>query len=358
LNSDTRMSDPETQTQEELGAQMSFLDHLDELRRRLVNSIVFITIAFIFCFWVSDDIFAFLSVPIRRALSEAQRREVPVTGLTGNEQVLPLSTLKEGDRGRFIFSEATKLGTGVIQPGASVNSVAVTDQDGHLSLFTDEPIYTSSAVIPKGVRLPVTLGPDAKDPTVSDEKLIVTTAQESFTLLVTVSLYAAIALSVPWLLLQVWGFISPALYRHERAYVTPFILLSSVSFVGGAAFAYYILFPPAVSYLLGLAEDFRPLLRATDYFDLITLIMLAMGLIFQMPAITYVLSRIGIVSANFLIKSWKLALIIILIVAAVVSPTGDIPNLMLFATPMMALYLVSIFIAWIFGKKRTVEETA
>ena len=100
-----------------------------------------------------------------------------------------------------------------------------------------------------------------------------------------------------------------------------------------------------------------PLLRATDYFDLITLIMLAMGLIFQMPAITYVLSRIGLVSAPFLMKSWKFALVIILIVAAVVSPTGDIPNLLLFATPMIVLYVFSIVIAWIFGRKRTAEET-
>ncbi len=349
------MDELEKGDNDELGSQMSFLDHLDELRKRLVNSVIFIVIAFVFCFWVSDDIFSFLSVPIRRALSEAQRREVPVTGLTGNELVLPLNTLKEGDRGRFVFSESTKLGTGVIQPGASVNSVVVNDTNGQPSLFTDEPIYTNTAVIPKGIRLPVDLA-NTTDSGLSDEKLIVTTAQESFTLLVTVSLYSAIALSVPWLLLQIWGFISPALYRHERSYVTPFILLSSISFVGGAAFAYYILFPPAVGYLLGLAEEFRPLLRATDYFDLITIIMLAMGLIFQMPAITYVLSRIGIVSAPLLIKSWKIALIVILIVAAVVSPTGDIPNLMLFATPMMALYAVSIFIAWVFGKKRTAEE--
>lgn len=349
------MDELEKGDNDELGSQMSFLDHLDELRKRLVNSVIFIVIAFVFCFWVSDDIFSFLSVPIRRALSEAQRREVPVTGLTGNELVLPLNTLKEGDRGRFVFSESTKLGTGVIQPGASVNSVVVNDTNGQLSLFTDEPIYTNTAVIPKGIRLPVDLA-NTTDSGLSDEKLIVTTAQESFTLLVTVSLYSAIALSVPWLLLQIWGFISPALYRHERSYVTPFILLSSISFVGGAAFAYYILFPPAVGYLLGLAEEFRPLLRATDYFDLITIIMLAMGLIFQMPAITYVLARIGIVSAPLLIKSWKIALIVILIVAAVVSPTGDIPNLMLFATPMMALYAVSIFIAWVFGKKRTAEE--
>jgi sec-independent protein translocase protein TatC len=80
--------------------------------------------------------------------------------------------------------------------------------------------------------------------------------------------------------------------------------------------------------------------------------MLAMGIIFQMPAITYVLSRIGLVSAALLIRSWKIALVVILIVAAVVSPTGDIPNLMLFATPMMFLYVVSIFIAWFFGRRR------
>ncbi len=347
------MDENDIDKSDELGPQMSFLDHLDELRKRLVNSVIIIIVAFIGCWFASQAIFNFLSVPIRKALSEAQRREVPVVGRSGDEAVLPLSSLKEGDTGRYIFSESTKLGTGVVQPGASVNSVVATDSNGELSLFTDEPIYTNNAVIPKGVRLPLKLGPDANNPDVSDEKLIVTTAQESFTLYVTVSLYTAIAVSIPLLLLQVWGFISPALYKHERSYVTPFVLLSSVSFVGGAAFAYYILFPPAVGYLLGLGEDFRPLLRATDYFDLITIIMLAMGLIFQMPAITYVLARIGIVTAKFLVQSWKIALIVILIVAAVVSPTGDIPNMMLFATPMMALYIVSIFIAWIFGKKRT-----
>ncbi|HMQ03520.1 MAG TPA: twin-arginine translocase subunit TatC [Pyrinomonadaceae bacterium] len=340
---------------EELGSQMSFLDHLDELRRRLIRSVIIVVIAFIICFFLSDRIFDFLSVPIRRALSEAQRRDVPVVGLTGNEEVRPITELKEGDRGRFVFSESTKIGNGVIAPGSSVSAVALPDADGKLSLFSDEPIITGSAVIPKGVRLPLVIGPDAVPGSVGEEKLIVTTAQESFTLLVTVSLYSAVAFSVPLLLIQVWGFISPALYKHERAYVTPFVLLSSISFVGGAAFAYYILFPPAVRYLLGLASDFRPLLRATDYFDLITLIMLAMGLIFQMPAIAYVLSRIGLISAGFMLRSWKIALIVILIVAAVVSPTGDIPNLLLFSSPMFVLYGFSIFIAWLFGRKRVTE---
>ena len=343
---------PEETNSEELGKQMSFLEHLDEFRRRLVNSVIIVVIAFILCWFVSDKIYNFLSVPIRHALSEANRREVPIDGKTGNEKVLPINTLAEGVTGRYVFDKATTLGIGVVSSGTSVLARVEKDATGKIGLFTDEPIFTNNAVIPKGIRLPVDFeGKDLNEAS-ADERLIVTTAQEGFTLYVTVSLYAAIALSIPLLLFQIWGFISPALYRHERAYVTPFIALSTISFVIGAAFAYYILFPPAVKYLLGLSSEFQLMLRATDYFDFITLIMLAMGIIFQMPAITYVLSRIGLVSAALLIRSWKIALIVILIVAAVVSPTGDIPNLMLFATPMMFLYIISIFIAWFFGRRR------
>lgn len=343
---------------ERLSGEMSFLEHLDELRKRLVNSVIIILVAFVFCWFVSDKIYDFLSVPVRRALSEAQRREVPIQGLTGNEKILPINQLKEGETVKYVFDKATKIGVSVLSPGTSVQAIVGTDIEGEIGLFTSEAITTSNAIIPKGVRLPLDFQTEALSEPSADESLIVTTATEPFTLYVTVSLYAAIGLAIPLLLWQIWGFISPALYKHERKYVTPFILLSSISFVGGAAFAYYVLFPPAVRYLLGLGEDFRLLLRATDYFDFITLIMLAMGIIFQMPAITYVLARIGIVSAGFLIKSWKYALIIILIVAAFISPTADIPNLMLFALPMMVLYVISIFIAWFFGRKRKIEAAA
>ncbi len=343
----------EVNVEEELDGQMSFLDHLDEFRKRLVKSVIIVVIAFCLCWFISDKLYNFLSIPIRQALSEAERRSVPVEGLTGDEKVLPLSNLQVGDTGRYVFDQATTLGIGVVSPGTSVLAKVENDAKGKIGLFTEEPIITSNAVIPKGLRLPVNLENPNQNNVPAEEKMTVTTAVEPFTLYVTVSLYAAIAISIPFLLWQIWGFISPALYRHERAYVTPFIGLSTISFVIGAAFAYYILFPPAVKYLLGLGSgDFRLLLKASDYFDFITLIMLAMGIIFQMPAITYVLARIGIVSAEFLVKSWKISLVIILIVAAVVSPTGDIPNMMLFAAPMMGLYVISIFIAWFFGKKR------
>jgi sec-independent protein translocase protein TatC len=341
------------------GGQMLFLEHLDELRKRLVNSVIIIVVAFAACWFVSDTIYNFLSIPIRRALSEAARSELQVGGKTGQERILNLDQLKEGDTGRYIFDKATKLGPAVISPGTSVLAEVGHDTTGSPGLFTTETLITNNAIISKGVRLPIPFDGIAQSTPSADERMIVTTAQEQFTMYVTVSLYSGIALAVPLLLWQIWMFISPALYRHERSYVTPFIGLSTISFVLGAAFAYYILFPPAARYLLNIGEgEFQLLLRASDYLDLITIIMLAMGLIFQMPAITYVLSRIGIVSAGFLARSWKIALVIILIVAAVVSPTGDIPNMMLFATPMMVLYVVSIFIAWLFGKQRQTEVSA
>lgn len=352
------MDELETGREPEAGGQMSFLEHLDELRKRLVKSVVIVVIAFLFCFWASDEIFRFLEVPIRRALSEVERHELPLGGLSGDEHIIPLKSLKEGDAGRYIFDRSTKLGIIVVAPGTSVASIVQIDANGSPGLFTNEPIVTSNGVVPSGIRLPVDLMADAQNEPTADERLVVTTAPETFTLLVSVSIYSAIALSIPFLLWQIWGFISPALYRHERAYVTPFIGLSTISFVGGAAFAYYILLPPALKYLIGLASEFRPLLRATDYFDFITLIMLAMGIIFQMPAVSYVMARIGILTPGLLLRSWKISLIVILIVAAVVSPTADVVNMMLFATPMMALYIVSIFIAWFFGRKRQTTAEA
>jgi sec-independent protein translocase protein TatC len=339
--------------EEELGGQMSFLDHLDELRKRLMRSVVFVFLAMMFCWFFSDRIYSFLAVPVERALAEAQRRQLPIAGLTGNEAIQGLTSLKENDLGRYVFPEETKLGTSVIPPGASVTARVAKDAQGQLGLFTDEQLYAGNTVIPKGVRLPVDFQSLPKASSGINDKLIVTTALEPFSLYIKVSLYAAICLSVPFLLLQIWGFVSPGLYPHERGYVTPFIALSSVSFVLGAMFAYYVIFPPAAKYLLGLGADFRLLLKASDYFDFIILVMLGMGLVFQMPAVTYVLARIGLVTASFLIRIWKTAGIVILIAAALLSPTSDIPNMMLFAAPMLVLYCISIFIAWIFAKPRT-----
>ncbi len=347
-------ADMPTETPEpRLGGHMPLLDHLDELRRRIIRSAVFIFLALIACWFVSNSIYNFLAHPVRQALADAQQRQLPVDGRTGRETILPLSFVKEGDAGRYVFTQATKVGACVIPMGATVQAVMGRDEKGVVGLFTDEPLYAGALMIPKGIRLPFDINAPPDSQSGFDDKLIVTTAMEPFSLYLKVALYAAICLSVPFLLWQIWGFMSPALYPHERGYAMPFIGLSTISFVIGAAFAYYIIFPPAAAYLLGLGQDFRLLLKADDYFDFIILVMLAMGLVFQMPAITYVLARIGLVTAGFLLRSWRISLIVILAAAAILSPTNDIPNMMLFAAPMIVLYIISIFVAWVFGRERT-----
>ena len=339
--------------EEELGGQMSFLEHLDELRRRLIRSFLFVFIAAIVCWFISQPVYRFLAAPVERALADAQRRQLPIAGVTGTETIQTLASLKENDLGRYVFLDETKLGNSLIPAGASVMARALKDAQGRLALYSDEALYTGNTVIPKGVRLPSDADSQAPAYSGINDKLIVTTALEPFSLYVKVSLYAAICLSVPFLLWQIWGFVSPGLYPHERSYVTPFVTLSSISFVLGAAFAYYVLFPPAAKYLLGLGSEFRLLLKANDYFDFIILVMLGMGIVFQMPAVTYVLARIGLVTARLMIRIWRAALIVILVSAAILSPTNDIPNMLLFAAPMFVLYLISILVAWIFNKPRT-----
>jgi sec-independent protein translocase protein TatC len=349
-----KKSDEENDSgEEELGGQMSFLEHLDELRKRLIRSIVFVFVAAMICWFVSGPIYRFLARPVLHALTEAQQhRSVTIAGLNGQVSIVPLSSLKLNDKLRFIFPDPTSLGKAAIPAGASVAARVDKDSLGNVGLYTDEPLSAGNEVVPQDVRLPVDLtkGYD-KLPDIND-KLVVTTALEPFALYVKVSLYAAIGLSVPFLLWQIWAFVAPGLYPHERKYVTPFISLSSIFFVLGAACAYYLIFPPAAKYLLGLGQDFRLLLKADDYFDFIILLMLGMGLVAQMPAITYVLARIGLVTAGWMLRVWRMAVIIILIVAAVLSPTNDVPNMLLFAAPMFVLYVISIIVAWICGRER------
>ena len=347
------IKEAEKENRDELGGQMSFLEHLDELRTRLIRSIVFIFLAATLAWFVSDRIYSFLARPVQRALAEAQqRRRVTIVGLNGQVATLPLNSLKKDDRVRFVFPEARQLGPANIPAGASVIARVDKDSQGNIGLFTDEPLTAGNELVPKDVRLPIDLNKGYDKLTDPNDKLVVTTALEPFALYVKVSLYAALAVSIPFLLWQIWAFVSPGLYPHERKYVTPFITLSSVFFVLGAATAYYLIFPPAAKYLLGLGQDFRLLLKADDYFDFIILLMLGMGLVAQMPAITYVLARMGLVTARWMLKVWRVAIIVILIVAAVVSPTNDIPNMLLFALPMFVLYAISIVVAWVSGRER------
>jgi sec-independent protein translocase protein TatC len=339
--------------EEDLGGQMSFLEHLDELRTRLIRSMIFVVLAAFLCWFVSDRIYNFLARPVLRALAEAQQqRRVNVVGPNGQLSTLLLNSLKPNDRVRFVFPDLTRLGPAAIQPGTSVLARVDFDSQGQVGLFTDEPLMVGNDVVPKDVKLPIDLNRGYDKLPDINSMLVVDTAGGAFALYVKVSLYAALALSVPFLLWQIWAFVSPGLYPHERKYVTPFIGLSTIFFVLGAATAYYLIFPPAAKYLLGLGQDFRLLLKADEYFDFIILLMLGMGFVSQMPAITYVLARIGLLTAGWMLRIWRTAVVVILIVAAVLSPTSDVPNMLLFAAPMFVLYVISVLVAWISGRKR------
>ncbi len=190
--------------------------------------------------------------------------------------------------------------------------------------------------------------------------LIYTEPTEAFILWVWMAFLAGLMLAMPIIVWQVWLFIAPGLYAKEKKLAIPFIVLATVGFLAGAAFTHYLLFPWMWTFFASFATDkltFLP--RIEPVFDLYVKMILGMGLVFQMPAIVYALARIGLVTARFLIKSFKYAILIIFILAAVITPSGDMLTQTLFALPMIGLYLISILIAWIFGKprrKQPVEE--
>ena len=183
--------------------------------------------------------------------------------------------------------------------------------------------------------------------------LIYTEPTEAFMLYVKIALLAGLVIAAPLIMYQLWRFIAPGLYAHEKRFAIPFILMSSAFFVGGAAFNHYVLFPLAWVFLAGFSNDYLMMMpRVASVFSLYAMLMLAMALIFEMPAVVLILARMGIVTASFLWRHIKYAVLIIFITAAVITPTGDMVTQSLMAGPMIVLYLLSILLALVFGKKR------
>ena len=251
-------TDPE-QDEQELSGQMSFLDHLEELRKRIINSLIAIGIAVGVCWTFADALFKTVQRPI----------------------------LKSGI-----------------------------------------------------------------------DKLVVSTPTEGFNLELKLALMAAVFLASPFVLGQVWLFISPGLYKHERRYALPFIFFSSLLFVLGGLFGYFVAFPFALKFLLEWEKNMgvTTLINASEYFDLFIMVELGLAIIFEIPAVIFVLSRIGLVSGPFLLRNTRYAILVAFIVAAVITPTTDIPNMLMMAGPMVLLYMLGVVVAYVFGKKRTLPS--
>jgi sec-independent protein translocase protein TatC len=247
----------ELEEQEELSGQMSFLDHLEELRRRILHSLIAVGVAFAACWIFADDIYS-----VFRHLIEST--------------------------------------------GAQINQ----------NEFT-----------------------------------------EAFTVQLKMAFMAAIFLSSPFLLAQIWLFVSPGLYRRERRYALPFIFFASILFVLGGLFAYYIALPVGLKFLIDFGKNLgmSSLINVSSAFDLVFALEVGMGIVFEIPAIIFLLSRLGIVSGPFLLRNIKYAVLGCFIAAAIITPTGDIGNMMILAVPMIALYALGILVAFVFGKKRRTD---
>jgi sec-independent protein translocase protein TatC len=251
---------PPEEDDESAGARMSFLDHLDELRRRIVNSCIAIAVGVAATFYWIDTIFNFILAPTRAAL-------------------------------------------------------------------------------PPGV------------------KLIYTQPGEAFSLYITIALIAGAVVASPFIMLQVWLFIAPGLYSNEKKLAIPFVLFTTIGFLAGAAFNHYISFPYLMIFFGSFnTPDLAFMPKLEDVFGLYSKMLIGMGLVFQMPAVVFFLAKMKIVTARFLIKNFKYAFLIIFVVAAVITPSGDMMTQAIFAAPMIGLYLLSIVIAWAFGPKRLTQQ--
>ena len=178
------------------------------------------------------------------------------------------------------------------------------------------------------------------------EKLVYLNPTEPFNLYLKVAFLAGLFVTSPFVLYQVWLFISPGLYRNEKRYVLPFMFSTVFLFLGGGLFAYKMVYPAALNFLIDYGKQFQPMITIGEYTDLFLTIMLGMGVIFEMPILVFFLSMMGIVSPRWMWHNVRYSILVIFIVAAILTPTTDILNMCLFAAPMVGLYILSIGVAW------------
>lgn len=190
------------------------------------------------------------------------------------------------------------------------------------------------------------------------EKLVYLNPTEPFNLYLKVAALAGLFLTCPFVLYQVWLFIAPGLYRNEKRYVGPFLFSTVALFVAGGYFGYKIVYPAALDFLIGYGSKFQPMITIAEYTQLFLTIILGMGLIFEMPILIFFLALMGIVSAGFMWKNFRYSILVIFIIAAIVTPTTDILNMCIFAAPMIALYVLSIGVAWAVHPKQRAARRA
>src|SRR5581483_1567199 len=231
---------------------MSFLDHLEELRRRLVYSMIAIAAGFFVCWGYAEKIFGIMQAPISEALT------------------------KNGAAPKLVFLNPT----------------------------------------------------------------------EPFNLYLKIAFMAGLFVAPPFVLYQVWLFISPGLYRNEKKYLVPFMVSTVGLFLAGGLFGYKMVFPAALTFLIDYGKQFQPMITINEYIDLFLTIIIGLGVVFEMPILVFFLALMGIVTAGWMWRNVRYAILAIFVIAAILTPTTDILNMCLFAAPMVVLYILSIGVAY------------
>src|SRR5579862_3654718 len=188
-----------------------------------------------------------------------------------------------------------------------------------------------------------------------EDKLIFTHPAGYLNLVIQSGLYVGVVLASPYVLYQVWLFVSPGLYRHERKALAGFIAPTVGLFLGGITFAYYVILPYLMRFLVGFQGNgpFTPLISIEEYFDLVLIVLLGVGVVFELPMLIFFLTLFGIVTPQFLWKNLRYAILLIAIVAAIITPTPDATTMLVFMAPMIMLYLIGIAVsAFVVRSKR------
>jgi sec-independent protein translocase protein TatC len=292
--------------------RLTIVDHLDELRSRLITCAVAFVVIFVICFWQNHALLDFLNQPLEASTPTAQDQK-------GSGR-LSQAAAAQRQVGEGLAAAAT--GFEAIQRERAI-SPATKALLGRVVAQVNEAAQAMPRTNP--VRKPITTG-----------------VGEPFTATLTVVAYFSLLFSLPILLYQAYAFILPAFSPTERKVALPLMLMVPFLFIGGVAFGYFLVLPPAISFLQNFNDtDFDVLLQARDYYRFAAMALLSTGLIFQLPVGLLALNQAGIVSARQLRSSWRYAIVAIAVVAAIL-PGVDPVTTVILMVPLLALYGLSI----------------
>jgi len=178
------------------------------------------------------------------------------------------------------------------------------------------------------------------------------TLTEPFMTYIKVSFLTALFAVSPYVFYQLWKFVAPGLYQKEKKYVVPFVSFTSLFFIGGGAFSYYVIYPFTCRFFLDMGKDFKAVITIGQYFSLTIKMLLGVGLVFELPILILFLAKMGLVTSRWMVQKFKYAVLVIFVIAAVITPSPDMITQCILAVPMLILYCLGIVVAFFFGKER------